>query len=330
MKALKSQGADKKTKKTTSKASGCSSSTAQYYHDTARAMGMVDGQLGVFMAGQVAEKTAEAASKEPASATEQPQSDQSSSHCLDKETELSLLRGALGLTPLASSLHQQMFAPYLFSLMAANKAGLPPFSSSLFEQSLIKPRTASAGSILLASPRDAANLNPLHCFVRRNVEVFAADETDVATPAPGRKQRIHIGQVGIRCIHCARLSPKDRVKRSVCYPPSVGGIYHAVSNMKFDHFAICRGLPPKERLEFSALRSSVGRNTGQNGPKVSSNSTAQYYRDSAVQLGLIDTDTGIHFGEPKNDKEAKEAVGISALMLAATDPSIRAAYAKSK
>ena len=163
-------------------------------------------------------------------------------------------------------------------------------------------------TFLLAAPEDEHVLNPLHCFVRRNVEVFAATTADLAAPAPGRRVPVVLGQVGVRCVHCAALPVRDRVKRSVCYPPNVAGIYHAVSNMKFDHFGACRGLDAAARAEFQELRASCGRRGGGKKPKLppkaprgrtsastTSSSTAQYYHDSALNLGLVDGTDGIRF-----------------------------------
>lgn len=246
------------------------------------------------------------------------------------------------------SLMSPSLPPFLFSLMTNNANATP------------KPNSNSSppvhrGAGILASPKDQGYLNPLHCFVRRHVEVFAADKDDIAAPSPGRKHRVLLGQVGIRCVHCAILPQKQRVKRAVCYPPAVNGIYHSVSNMKFDHFGSCRGLSTEDRAEFTTLRASSGRRgVPQRASKDSSNSTAQYYHDSAIRLGLVDTDQGIRFKDsvvsksasatPKDSsvptsrstgsvpvvvEQAKREVvpsGISALVIAATDPEVRAAY----
>lgn len=143
----------------------------------------------------------------------------------------------------------------------------------------------------LASPQDVQVLNPIHCFVRNNVEVFIADSKDVTAPAPGRKKRVTLGQVGIRCIHCKNLPIELRVKRAICYPPTVGSLYHAVSNMKFDHFGACKGLSPSVRQHVSDLRLSSSRKKGS---WTATSCTAKYYRESAEKdLGLIDTDSGI-------------------------------------
>jgi hypothetical protein len=168
-----------------------------------------------------------------------------------------------------------------------------------------------SNSMLLSSPQDALELNPIHCFVRKHIEVFVATENDIKAPAPGRKKTISVGQVGIRCVHCSKLPFKDRVKRAVCYPPSIGSIYHSVSNMKFDHFGICRALPPSAKAEFLILKQkscSYGRKVGSvdgdnkiSGStsshgigKKNNSSTANYYIESAKKdLGLFDTPHGI-------------------------------------
>ena len=232
---------------------------------------------------------------------------------------------------------------------------------------------------LLAGPGDEAILAPIHCFVRKNVEIFAATPEDVAAPAPGRKTRVTVGQIGIRCIHCAKLSPKQRVKRAICYPPTILSIYHSVSNMKFDHFGACRGLSVEDKQEFAALRASSNQKGGK---KVNRKTTAQYYIDSAVHdLKLVNTESGIRPSgsstntsviytdvppmippeqktvprvsftnylplqnssaadnaadvtmavEDKSREQQSPTNGMSVLMMAATDPTMREAYEKRK
>jgi hypothetical protein len=94
---------------------------------------------------------------------------------------------------------------------------------------LIAP--APTATLLLARQMDDEILNPLHAFVRKQIEVFTATQAEMAQPAPGRKNPIQLRQVGLRCIHCRDLPVKDRVKRAVCYPSSVGRVYHSVSDM---------------------------------------------------------------------------------------------------
>ena len=194
---------------------------------------------------------------------------------------------------------------------------------------------------ILASALDPQYLAPIHCFVRKHVEVFAATEQDLAAPAPGRKKPVLLGQVGLRCVHCAALPFKQRVKRAICFPPNVGGVYHAISNMKFDHFKLCKGMPQKAREEFEQASSGLSyskegkqaKDNTKSRPRVS-NSTAQYYKDSAFRMGLCDTTEGIRFSEKGTPREAegtamdavRHAEGMQALIIAATDAKVRAAH----
>mmetsp|Transcript_6191 Transcript_6191/g.15323 ORF Transcript_6191/g.15323 Transcript_6191/m.15323 type:complete len:691 (+) Transcript_6191:209-2281(+) len=163
----------------------------------------------------------------------------------------------------------------------------------------------------LSALEDAEVLNPIHCFVRNQLEFFSADEEDIAAPCPGRKSRVTLGQVGIRCKHCAKLKipPRARAKRTVCYPPNLGGIYHSVSNMKFDHFGVCPSLPSSAREELAALRVSCGGRSQANGSNnMGGINTAQYYRISAAAMGLVDTDKGIRFNKPCTTAPASSGI----------------------
>lgn len=153
---------------------------------------------------------------------------------------------------------------------------------------------------LLAIPEDSLFLNELHCFIRRNIEVFSSTKKDVSVPAPGRKSHVTVGQVGLRCIHCSKLPYKERVKRAVCYPPTVSGVYHSVSNMKFDHFEGCRGFPEDLKKQLLELKSLCNRKRGAQ----NANCTAKYYSNAAKKMGLVDTPGGIRFCTEGGGKDA--------------------------
>jgi len=350
---------------------GSASSTAQYYHDAARQMGMLDTSGGVFLAKDVVPAaTTETMTPSLVSTVKannnniwqlpSPTSPVKFSNTKPTDSiqpvlpknisddnivslqdfkELVPLGTCSGIPPVIPDSQQQQ--PPLGSSTPLNFLAAPwplPMNShvrSLSASSSSNSLSPKAGSYILSSPEDANHLNPLHCFVRRHVEYFVADETDIAAPSPGRKTRVVLGQVGLRCIHCATSG--DRVKRSVCYPASVAGIYHSVSNMKFDHFGKCRSLPADERARFEALRASCSRQGGRRGSSSTTNknksSTGQYYEDSARQLGLVDSESGIRFRSDCGEKQRATPVdcgnnsvatdGISALMIAA---SVRAAW----
>jgi len=150
--------------------------------------------------------------------------------------------------------------------------------------------------LLLSMEEDPLVLNDLHCFIRKNIEFFAATKEDLSSPSPGRRNKVSIGQVGIRCIHCSHKPFKERTKRAICYPPTVHGVYHSVSNMKFDHFEVCKGITEDIRIKLRELKNACKRKGGSR----SRDCTAQYYFDSARKLGLVDSRDGIRFSRPNN------------------------------
>ena len=116
--------------------------------------------------------------------------------------------------------------------------------------------------------------------------------------------------------------------------------------MKFDHFKLCKGLPLEAREEFKELSASpspassnAGKRSAAPRPRVS-NSTAQYYHDSALRMGLYDTSEGIRFQQSPSVQQTLDAAsqakaigedvpeGMEALIIAATDPQVRAAHEK--
>jgi hypothetical protein len=97
--------------------------------------------------------------------------------------------------------------------------------------------------------------------------------------------------------------------------------------MKFDHFALCKGLPAEERETFVHLRANGSRKISNKDTPAANrglaNSTAQYYHDSATRMGLMDTEDGIRFQEDGSFKDTKRVAaidGMSVLMIAAMDP----------
>lgn len=267
---------------------GAASSTAQYYHDSAVKMGMFDGPQGIFISGFFPWNAHEDAVQ---SLVPKPGSFDPNFFLFQRSFPIALLNSSLLSSAPTMSTSAHSLSNYVNT--KNNAIDFPPTSSAVPNA----PKKSESRQTL-DEDSDGDNLNQIHCFVRKHIEFFAASKNDIAAPAPGRKTRVVLGQVGIRCIHCIALPPRHRVKRAICYPPSVSGIYHAVSNMKFDHFASCRGLPSPARQEFRALKEACCRKgSGGNsaGSKGNTSSTKKYYEDSAIRKGLMDSETGIRF-----------------------------------
>jgi hypothetical protein len=141
----------------------------------------------------------------------------------------------------------------------------------------------------LAMESDKEWLTPLHCFVRQHcVHVFTATEQDVQTPSKGKRKPIQVGQVGIRCPHChheIESSIKARERGSVYYPTSISSIYNATMNLLQRHLHNCSSVPPDIMRRYETLKADDAR----------SGTSKKYWIESALSLGLVDTDNGIRF-----------------------------------
>uniref|UniRef100_A0A7S1YK13 Uncharacterized protein n=1 Tax=Grammatophora oceanica TaxID=210454 RepID=A0A7S1YK13_9STRA len=187
--------------------------------------------------------------------------------------------------------------------MPSEHTGYPPLSPRFQdfrmygdqrEQDMNKPMMNPQRRLLLAMPADSDSLSDRQCYVRSEfVEVFAATEKDVAARHSKGAQKLVMGQVGIRCIHCAHLKPKNRAERAVCYPSSISRIYQTVADMQRFHFEQCREIPDQVRKIYKSLKTTRPRGVG---------SPQTYWVQSAKMLGMIDTEEGIRFqNDMKNE-----------------------------
>jgi hypothetical protein len=142
--------------------------------------------------------------------------------------------------------------------------------------------------MLLAMPLDTESLSDRQCYVRSEmVEIFAATEKDVSARHSKGAQKLAVGQVGIRCVHCAHLRPRDRAERAVCYPSSISRIYQTVADMQRFHFEQCREIPMETRKVYKSLKTTRPRGVG---------SPQTYWMQSAKILDLVDSGgDGIRF-----------------------------------
>jgi len=141
--------------------------------------------------------------------------------------------------------------------------------------------------ILLAISEDKEWLSDMDCFVRRQLEVFCASDQDVSLAEADRKYPVRVGQVGIRCIHCAIAAGNSRTRgAAVQFPFSICGIYESVREFQRVHLESCPNLP----------RSIKGKLLGFQGSASLSSVLRRYYVLSAKALGMYDTNNGISAG----------------------------------
>jgi hypothetical protein len=151
-------------------------------------------------------------------------------------------------------------------------------------------RTLSSGwprslPVTIARPSDAHKLTEYQCLLRQQMEVFEAEIKDVETHMRGRNKPITVGQVGIRCRHCAHLPVRRRQKGAVYFPSTKHGLYQAAQNMATAHMPVCLELPTHTREMMLHLKATSSAGAGR-----------RYWSHGATQLGLVDTaDRGIRF-----------------------------------
>jgi len=143
--------------------------------------------------------------------------------------------------------------------------------------------------VLLAIPEDKDWLSDTDCFVRNNIEVFSSTQSDVTNAAAERKRMytIKVGQVGIRCVHCAKATDKVR-GTDVSYPHSISGICESVKEFQRVHLDNCHNVPQDLRNASHKLGS---------GTASLKSVLNNYYVQAARALGLFDTqDSGVRAG----------------------------------
>jgi hypothetical protein len=103
-----------------------------------------------------------------------------------------------------------MMPPFLPSPMGAQR----PF--------MVQPMFRPVG-IPLALSCDGDQLSEYQILVRRQLEIFEATQEDVESNTQGRKKQVVLGQIGIRCRHCAGFPLRQRGRGAVYYPAKLQG-----------------------------------------------------------------------------------------------------------
>ena len=167
------------------------------------------------------------------------------------------------------------------------------------QQSQSRPTLASTNStsestmpstlpFCLAHPVDQFKLTEHQFFLRFQIEAFAATEDDVNTHIRGRNKRIALGQVGIRCRHCAHIPASRRQKGAAYFPANTMGLYQAAQNMSTTHIqcGLCPEMPEYIKEHFKCLIATKSFTSGAGRP---------YWAKSAKKIGLVNTEDGIRF-----------------------------------
>jgi hypothetical protein len=152
--------------------------------------------------------------------------------------------------------------------------------------SLVAKTKSPAMSLRLSF--DDEHLSEYQILVRKQLEVFEAQQDDVQSNTQGRKKSVTLGQVGLRCKHCAGLPLRQRGKGAVYYPTKLQGIYQAAQNMANSHLAeSCQLIGDDLKAAIKALRQ---RRDMASGGKM-------YWADGARALGIYEAVDGLRIAQ---------------------------------
>ena len=186
----------------------------------------------------------------------------------------------------------------------------------LMDENAEYAQNSDRDTYLLSTLADADSLSDRQCYVRSHfVELFISTQADVSTRHSRGAQKLHVGQIGLRCAYCAKLKPRDRAERAICYPSSISRIYQTVADMQRFHFESCVAIPPMVLHTFKSLKTTRPRGVG---------SPQSYWDRSAREIGLVDTAEGIQVnteeGSGGKAKIEMQKKSVTTGMLARLDP----------
>jgi hypothetical protein len=231
--------------------------------------------------------------------------------------------GPQRFTASASVLSPAVFPPALFPAVqqqsrspVATKLATPQEPSGEFTK---VPHREPASLYLEC---DDQNLSPYQCLIRKQIEFFQASEEEIDGTAQGRNTPIVLGQVGIRCRHCAMLSPQNRRAGAVYFPRRVrprstsshiysralrscqvasythfsfvnsraqtqlNGVYQTAQNMAAGHILKkCTNVPESDRKNTLMLKEK----------KSSAGGGREYWSNAAGVMGILETAHGLRF-----------------------------------
>jgi len=156
-----------------------------------------------------------------------------------------------------------------------------PFPTSYRRNHGLNPIPPDGRGVTLSIPDDHDWLSDMDCFVRNNLEAFCATEEDVHSAQSDRKYPIQLGQVGVRCLHCARYNAARG--NGVSFPYSISGIYESVREFQRLHLDTCTHISDKLKDEMKSMKTSTSL----------SSVLRKYYVLAAKALGMVDTQDGI-------------------------------------
>ena len=147
-----------------------------------------------------------------------------------------------------------------------------------------KPRTED-----LYTPCDDNFLSVHQITIRKQIEFFAVQQEDIDHFSQERRKNVSIGQVGIRCRHCAGIPRKELTRCAMYFPTTIRALYQAAQHMASVHFTgTCAHINPQlkaQLIDFQEKKAVFGRG-GKN---------YNYWAERANVRGVYETEQGLRF-----------------------------------
>ena len=151
------------------------------------------------------------------------------------------------------------------STISKTSNSTPSAASTTFRRSRQDkpPELTGRPSVPIALDCDEQALTEYQCLLRKQIELFEAGPADVRGTAQGRNTPITMGQVGIRCRHCASITKAARARGATFYSKTIDGIYQVAQNMSKVHLCQrCHCVPEDVKRKLQKLRTVNSRASG--------------------------------------------------------------------
>lgn len=148
-------------------------------------------------------------------------------------------------------------------------------------------------------------LSPLDVITCQNVEVFKATAGDVADHEG--TVTVNKGQVGFRCIHCAK-NPFAKAEYSSVFPGSLGSLAASLQLMTKIHFSSCMALDQGTRSRLQAARDAFS--YGDDDQAWFSEAFVEYALDKCKKMNIVNRyppQTGLVLGQDYRASKADSA-----------------------
>jgi hypothetical protein len=188
------------------------------------------------------------------------------------------------------STHSESSCRTKLEAQASSQARSGSVTESSIGQNKSSPRPTSLPALLYLEA-DANILSNYQCFLRKQIEIFESSNDDVQFNASRMNRSIVLGQVGLRCRHCANTPEWERSSGAVYYPGNLSMLYQAGQNLAKNHLCQgCNAIPQQMREYLKYLRAANRR--ASNGK--------EYWKKTARYLGIIEDGARLRFQCPSS------------------------------